>query len=141
MCTIVSALEAAAEAGGLWLQRLDKKAERALVFAQRKALEGAVNEAGDGAALLAAGVPLLVIKHMGRCICVVAWAHGGGVGLGHDCAMIPCPCCLCFHPQLVCALYSMPSWSVLCICKSERCFLRGGFKGRRPFCPFSEVAF
>lgn len=72
-------LEAAAEAAGLRLRRLDKKAERSLVFAQRKAWEAAAAAAADPSALLALVVPLLLARQHGRLVSLPGRALAAGV--------------------------------------------------------------
>lgn len=72
-------LEAAAEAAGLRLRRLDKKGERALVFAQRKAWEAAAASAADPSALLALVVPLLLARQHGRLVSLPGRALAAGV--------------------------------------------------------------
>ncbi|KAL4425678.1 hypothetical protein ABPG75_009694 [Micractinium tetrahymenae] len=72
-------LEAAAEAAGLRLRRLDKKAERSLVFAQRKAWEAAATAAADPSALLALAVPLLLARQHGRLVSLPGRALGAGL--------------------------------------------------------------
>ena len=61
-------LEAAAEAAGLRLRRLDKKGERSLVFAQRKAWDAAAASADDPSSLLALAVPALLARQHGRLV-------------------------------------------------------------------------
>lgn len=72
-------LEATCEAAGLRLRRLDKKAERSLVFAQRKAWEAAATVAADPSALLALAVPLLLARQHGRLVSLPGRALGAGV--------------------------------------------------------------
>lgn len=63
-----SELDAAVEAAGLRLRRLDKKAERALVFAQRKLWEQQAAAETDASTLLALAVPLLLARQHGRVV-------------------------------------------------------------------------
>jgi hypothetical protein len=74
-----SELEAAAEAAGLRLRRLDKRTERGLVFAQRKAWEAAAAGARDASALLALAVPLLIARQCGRAVSLPGRALGAGL--------------------------------------------------------------
>jgi hypothetical protein len=66
----IAELEKAAEtAAGVWLKKLDKKAEKQLVFAHWKGLEEKmVDEEQDGAAALALLVPMVVGKMHGRAV-------------------------------------------------------------------------
>lgn len=74
-------LDAAAEAAGLRLRRLDKKAERSLVFAQRKLWEQQATAAPDASTLLALAVPLLLARHAGRAVSLPGRALAAGVEL------------------------------------------------------------
>lgn len=56
------ALQAAAEAVGLRLKPLDRKAERALVQAQQDDLQAQLADQTDPAAVLSLVVPLLVMQ-------------------------------------------------------------------------------
>lgn len=66
----IAELEKAAETeAGVWLKKLDKKAEKQLVFAHWKVLEEKLaDEEHDGAAALAVLVPMLVGKMHGRAV-------------------------------------------------------------------------
>ena len=64
----MTTLEAAGEAVGLRLKRLDKKTEVALVQGQLAALRSQAEGAGNGPTLLAVAVPLLISKYRGRCV-------------------------------------------------------------------------
>jgi len=70
MGVFIAELEKAAEtAAGVWLKKLDKKAEKQLVFEHWKSLEEKmVDEEQDGAAVLALLVPMLVGKVHGRAV-------------------------------------------------------------------------
>ncbi|EFN57486.1 hypothetical protein CHLNCDRAFT_143015 [Chlorella variabilis] len=63
-----SELDAAAEAAGLRLRRLDKRTERTLVFAQRKLWESQAAAAPDASTLLMLVVPLLLARQHGRAV-------------------------------------------------------------------------
>jgi hypothetical protein len=73
-----SELDAAVEAAGLRLRRLDKRSERALVFTQRKAWEAQVASAGDASTLV---VPLLLARQHGRLVSLPGRALGAAVEL------------------------------------------------------------
>lgn len=76
-----SKLDAAAEAAGLRLRRLDKKGERALVFAQRKLWEQQAGGAPDASTLLTLAVPLLLARQHGRAVNLPGRALAAAVDL------------------------------------------------------------
>lgn len=71
------ALQAAAEAVGLRLKPLDRKAERALVQAQQDDLQAQLADQTDPAAVLSLVVPLLVMQVHGKAITVPGRALAG----------------------------------------------------------------
>ncbi len=97
-------LDAAAEAAGLRLRRLDKKAERSLVFAQRKLWEQQAAAAPDASTLLALAVPLLLARHAGRAVSLPGRALSAGVELLRAGGQLPedaCQLLADFHASVV----------------------------------------
>jgi hypothetical protein len=59
---------AAVEAAGMRMRKLDKRSERALVFAQRKLWEAQAAAATDASTLLMLVLPLLIARQHGRVV-------------------------------------------------------------------------
>lgn len=78
---LVSQLEAAATECGIRLRRLDKKAEKALLAAQKARLLQLLEPEQAPAAALALAVPLLAVKVGGRLVNVPGRAIGGLLGV------------------------------------------------------------
>lgn len=99
-----SELDAAAEAAGLRLRRLDKKAERALVFQQRKVWEQQAAAAPDASTLLALAVPLLLARQHGRVVSLPGRALAPAVELLRVGGQLPedaCQLLADFHSAVV----------------------------------------
>ncbi|GAB4816872.1 hypothetical protein N2152v2_003918 [Parachlorella kessleri] len=75
----VSEFDAAAEAAGLRLRKLDKKAERSRVAEQQRAWQAQLAAEGDPSAALLLLVPCLLAKHEGRVVSLPGRALGAAV--------------------------------------------------------------
>lgn len=74
--SFVDALEAATESAGLWLRKLDKKAEKQAVLMFRKTLEEQLEAECTASAGLTLLVPLLIASHTGKAVILPGRALG-----------------------------------------------------------------